>query len=199
MLQQDLASGYMSGKLLLKLEATGFILTHHTREHFAFLDDPANARNRTTFYYTLSRLLFMEDTPSKFKAFMAPLNKVRAAGRARPYCRAVSISGCPPLEHNCPLASQYSFWGTGDSCGFCAAHDGIQGEGWEPLEFGNGRGLAANPPLLPTAASLLVRVWLIPAFLSSTGLNRHGRACHHGPAAVHVCPKADCGGADAGS
>mmetsp|Transcript_25560 Transcript_25560/g.71479 ORF Transcript_25560/g.71479 Transcript_25560/m.71479 type:complete len:1067 (+) Transcript_25560:187-3387(+) len=76
---QDLASGYMSGKLLLKLEATGYVLTHHTREHFAFLDDPSNSRNRTTFYYTLSRLLFMEDTPSKFKAFMDPLNKVLIA------------------------------------------------------------------------------------------------------------------------
>uniref|UniRef100_A0A7S1SV05 Exportin-7/Ran-binding protein 17 TPR repeats domain-containing protein n=1 Tax=Tetraselmis chuii TaxID=63592 RepID=A0A7S1SV05_9CHLO len=76
---QDLASGYMSGKLLLKLEATSFILTHHTRDHFAFLDDPANARNRTTFYYTLARLLFMEDTPSKFKAFMDPLNQVLTA------------------------------------------------------------------------------------------------------------------------
>lgn len=73
---QDLASGYMSGKLLLKLEATGYILTHHTRDHFGFLDDPANARNRTTFYYTLARLLFMEDTPSKFKAFMDPLSQV---------------------------------------------------------------------------------------------------------------------------
>eukprot|EP00951_Prasinocladus_malaysianus_P012227 scaffold91009_cov49-Prasinocladus_malaysianus.AAC.1 len=74
---QDLASGYMSGKLLLKLDATAYILTHHTREHFAFLDDPANARNRTTFYYTLARLLFMEDTPSKFKAFTDPLNQAR--------------------------------------------------------------------------------------------------------------------------
>lgn len=73
---QDLASGYMSGKLLLKLEATAYILTHHTREHFGFLDDSSNARNRTTFYYTLARLLFMEDTPSKFKAFMEPLNQV---------------------------------------------------------------------------------------------------------------------------
>ena len=69
----------MSGKLLLKLEATGYILTHHTREHFGFLDDPSNARNRTTFYYTLARLLFMEDTPSKFKAFMDPLNQVLLA------------------------------------------------------------------------------------------------------------------------
>lgn len=27
---QDLAAGYMSGKLLLKLDAIAFLLTHHT-------------------------------------------------------------------------------------------------------------------------------------------------------------------------
>jgi hypothetical protein len=37
---QDLASGYMSGKLLLKLDAINFILGHHTHEHFPFLDPP---------------------------------------------------------------------------------------------------------------------------------------------------------------
>ncbi len=73
---QDLAAGYMSGKLLLKLEATAFILQHHTAEHFAFLDDPANSRSRTSFYCTLARLLFMEDTPAKFKSFVAPLQQV---------------------------------------------------------------------------------------------------------------------------
>uniref|UniRef100_A0A061RU54 Ran-binding protein n=1 Tax=Tetraselmis sp. GSL018 TaxID=582737 RepID=A0A061RU54_9CHLO len=76
---QDLASGYMSGKLLLRLEASTYMLTHHTREHFAFLDEPANARNRTTFYYTLARMLFMEDTPSKFKAFIEPIQQVLKA------------------------------------------------------------------------------------------------------------------------
>jgi hypothetical protein len=73
---QDLASGYMSGKLLLKLESINFILGHHTHEHFPFLDPPVNTRNRTIFYATLGRLLFMEDTPSKFNAFMAPLTAV---------------------------------------------------------------------------------------------------------------------------
>eukprot|EP00899_Mesostigma_viride_P004716 jgi/Mesvir1/14245/Mv09683-RA.1 len=73
---QDLAAGYMSGKLLLKLEGINYILAHHTREHFPFLDDVSNSRNRTTFYATLGRLLFMEDTPAKFKAFMAPLQQV---------------------------------------------------------------------------------------------------------------------------
>lgn len=44
---QDLASGYMSGKLLLKLEAVGFMLCHHTSQYYTFLDHPANSRNRT--------------------------------------------------------------------------------------------------------------------------------------------------------
>ena len=75
---QDLAAGYMSGKLLLKLDAVAFILGHHTAEHFAFLADPANSRARTAFYATLARLLFMEDTPLRFKAFVAPLQQVRS-------------------------------------------------------------------------------------------------------------------------
>lgn len=73
---QELAVGYMSGKLLLKLDAISYILQHHASENFAFLEDPANSRNRSTFYYILARLLFMEDTPSKFKAFVAPLQQV---------------------------------------------------------------------------------------------------------------------------
>ena len=75
---QDLAAGYMSGKLLLKLDAVAFILGHHTAEHFAFLRDPANSRARTAFYATLARLLFMEDTPPRFKAFVAPLQQARS-------------------------------------------------------------------------------------------------------------------------
>jgi len=71
---QDLASGYMSGKLLQKLEAVHFMLQHHTSEHFGFLEE--HTRNRTIFYNTLSKLLFMEDTPSNFKSFVAPLQQV---------------------------------------------------------------------------------------------------------------------------
>lgn len=44
-------------------------------DYFPFLTDPANLRNRTTFYHTLARLLFMEDTPAKFKSFVAPLQQ----------------------------------------------------------------------------------------------------------------------------
>ncbi|KAL4457497.1 hypothetical protein ABPG75_012362 [Micractinium tetrahymenae] len=73
---QDLAAGYMSGKLLLKLDAIAFLLTHHTSDYFPFLTDPSNLRNRTTFYHTLARLLYMEDTPAKFKSFVAPLQQV---------------------------------------------------------------------------------------------------------------------------
>lgn len=73
---QELAAGYMSGKLLLKLDAINFILANHTREHFPFLEEYSSSRNRTIFYYTLGRLLFMEDSPTKFKAFIAPLQQV---------------------------------------------------------------------------------------------------------------------------
>jgi exportin-7 len=68
----------MSGKLLLKLDSTGFILSNHTSAHFAFLDHPTNSRNRTLFYSTLARLLFMEDMPARFKAFITPLQQVGA-------------------------------------------------------------------------------------------------------------------------
>eukprot|EP00271_Cylindrocystis_brebissonii_P005659 TRINITY_DN17835_c0_g2_i1.p1 TRINITY_DN17835_c0_g2~~TRINITY_DN17835_c0_g2_i1.p1 ORF type:complete len:1060 (+),score=142.88 TRINITY_DN17835_c0_g2_i1:716-3895(+) len=73
---QELAAGYMSGKLLLKIEAVNFILGNHTREHFPFLDEYSSSRNRTIFYFTLGRLLFMEDSSTKFKAFIAPLQQV---------------------------------------------------------------------------------------------------------------------------
>lgn len=45
-------------------------------DYFPFLSEPSNLRNRTTFYHTLARLLFMEDTPAKFKSFVAPLQQV---------------------------------------------------------------------------------------------------------------------------
>ncbi len=73
---QDLAAGYMSGKLLLKLDAISYILTHHTSEYFTFLNEPANGRARTIFYHVLARLLFMEDSPARFKTFVAPLHQV---------------------------------------------------------------------------------------------------------------------------
>uniref|UniRef100_A0A1D1Y733 Exportin-7 n=1 Tax=Anthurium amnicola TaxID=1678845 RepID=A0A1D1Y733_9ARAE len=72
----ELASGYMTGKLLLKLDTVKFIIGHHTREHFPFLEEYRCSRSRTSFYYTLGWLIFMEDSPVKFKAAMDPLLQV---------------------------------------------------------------------------------------------------------------------------
>ncbi len=66
----------MSSKLLLKLEAIGYMLSHHTSTFYSFLDHPVNTRNRTMYYSTLARLLFLEDTPHKFQQFVAPLQQV---------------------------------------------------------------------------------------------------------------------------
>ena len=77
----DLAQGFMSGKHLLKLNAVNYVLQHHTREHFPFLDDPACSRNRTTFYYTLGSLIFLEadSAAARFKAFIVPLQTTMEA------------------------------------------------------------------------------------------------------------------------
>ncbi|KAG9454969.1 hypothetical protein H6P81_007873 [Aristolochia fimbriata] len=72
----ELASGYMTGKLLLKLDMIKFIIAHHTREHFPFLEEYRCSRSRTTFYYTIGWLIFMEDSPVKFKSSMDPLLQV---------------------------------------------------------------------------------------------------------------------------
>ncbi|WOK95926.1 exportin-7-like isoform X2 [Canna indica] len=72
----ELASGYMTGKLLLKLDSIKFIILNHTRENFPFLEEYRGSRSRTTFYYTLGYLIFMEDSPVRFKASMEPLLQV---------------------------------------------------------------------------------------------------------------------------
>ncbi|KAM0944113.1 putative importin-beta domain, armadillo-like helical, exportin [Dioscorea sansibarensis] len=72
----ELASGYMTGKLLLKLDTVKFIIRNHTRENFPFLEDYKCSRSRTTFYYTLGYLIFMEDSPIKFRSSMDPLLQV---------------------------------------------------------------------------------------------------------------------------
>jgi len=72
----DLSSGYSSGKMLLKLEGVHFILANHTSAEFPFLDVAANSRLRTTFYSTLCKLLFSDDSTLKFKQFMAPFTEL---------------------------------------------------------------------------------------------------------------------------
>ena len=91
----DLAAGYMSGKLVLALPTTRALLARHSPEALPFLrapglsstsgsaaatatKGPASARHRTAFYATLSKLLFMDDSPARFRAFVAPLQATLA-------------------------------------------------------------------------------------------------------------------------
>ncbi|KAL7120312.1 hypothetical protein ACP275_02G115800 [Erythranthe tilingii] len=72
----ELSSGYMTGKLLLKLDTIKFIVANHTREHFPFLEEYRCSRSRTTFYYTIAWLIFLEDSAALFKSAMDPLLQV---------------------------------------------------------------------------------------------------------------------------
>ena len=72
----DLAGGYCSGKLLLKLDAVHYMLRHHTADDFPFLQVPGNVRLRTLFYSTLCKLLFLDDANIKFKVFMEPFTRL---------------------------------------------------------------------------------------------------------------------------
>lgn len=72
----ELTSGYMTGKLLLKLDTVKFITSHHNKEHFPFLEEQTCFRSRTTFYYTIGSLIFLEDSLLKFKSSMEPLLQV---------------------------------------------------------------------------------------------------------------------------
>jgi hypothetical protein len=89
--RRELAHSYSSANLLLTLDAVSYMLSHHTvssvraalhlgdfcdaycvggravwggpqEEHFAFLSVPSNTRLRTTFYSSLARLVFINDT-----------------------------------------------------------------------------------------------------------------------------------------
>lgn len=78
----------MSGKLLLKLDATQYILQNHAVEDFPFMEDPANSRNRSTFYFILAKLLFHDEASSrtKFKSLIAPLQQARPAANCHTLC-----------------------------------------------------------------------------------------------------------------
>ncbi|XP_022871515.1 exportin-7-like [Olea europaea var. sylvestris] len=61
----------------LFIEGTiGYHFAHHNREHFPFLEEYRCSKSRTTFYYIIGWLIFMEDSPVLFKSSMAPLLKV---------------------------------------------------------------------------------------------------------------------------
>lgn len=76
-LLHDMAQGYSSSKLLLTLETVRFLARHHTEEHFPFLASPGNARHRTTFHATLTRLLLSPSGEEKlgltFEQFLEPI------------------------------------------------------------------------------------------------------------------------------
>ena len=73
LLLADLAGGYSSGKMLLKLEAVHLVLAKHTE--FPFLGAAVHGgqgRMRTSFYSTLCKLLFADEHNLRFKTFMEP-------------------------------------------------------------------------------------------------------------------------------
>lgn len=72
----EMATGYMTGKLLLKLDTVQYIISNHNRENFRFLEDYRCTRCRTKFYYIIGVLIFMEDSQMKFRTSMDPLLQV---------------------------------------------------------------------------------------------------------------------------
>ncbi|KAJ7976521.1 putative Exportin-7 [Quillaja saponaria] len=72
----EMTSGYTTGKLLLKLDTIKHLISNHNRENFPFLEEKTCFRSRTTFYYTIGMLIFMEDSPLKFKSSMESLLQV---------------------------------------------------------------------------------------------------------------------------
>jgi len=69
--------GYSSSKLLLTLDTVKYLARHHTDDHFPFLGVPSNARHRTTFHATLTRLLLSPNGEEKlgltFGQFLEPI------------------------------------------------------------------------------------------------------------------------------
>lgn len=74
----EMAGGYSSAKMLLNLETVRFFVRNHTAEYFPFLGVPSNARHRTTFHATLTRLLLSTSGESKlgltFEQFLEPIS-----------------------------------------------------------------------------------------------------------------------------
>ncbi|XP_027367978.1 exportin-7-A-like isoform X1 [Abrus precatorius] len=72
----EMTSGYMTGKLLLKLDTVKHIISNQNREQFPFIENWECFRSRTTMYYTIGMLIFLEDSPLKFKSSMEPFLQV---------------------------------------------------------------------------------------------------------------------------
>jgi exportin-7 len=107
----DLASGYSSGKTLLTLDATRYLLTADPAFAFpALLAAPGAGRARTALHSTLARLLFMDPaSPVAFRTFMTPLERALtaiAAAAARAGVVEVGGNGAaqPPALASAPIA-----------------------------------------------------------------------------------------------
>jgi len=79
-LLNDLSVGYGTVRKLVKLDEVGFLLSHHTAEHYPFLGvgvSVTEMRCRSMFYTSLGRLLMVDlgEDEEKFDAFMAPLTQ----------------------------------------------------------------------------------------------------------------------------
>ena len=68
-----LSAGYGSGRFMLTLDSVKYLLTHHTSQHLPFLDLAENTKSRTTFYKTLTRLVFLGDYHTLLMPFMEPI------------------------------------------------------------------------------------------------------------------------------
>eukprot|EP00002_Diphylleia_rotans_P028516 TRINITY_DN5761_c0_g1_i2.p1 TRINITY_DN5761_c0_g1~~TRINITY_DN5761_c0_g1_i2.p1 ORF type:complete len:1042 (-),score=181.91 TRINITY_DN5761_c0_g1_i2:22-3147(-) len=71
----DLSAGYGSGKNLTKLPKIDYLFANHASEFSAFLNAYVAGRNRTMFYTTISRLLFLGESFHRFDEFMAPMKQ----------------------------------------------------------------------------------------------------------------------------
>ena len=74
----EMAGGYSSAKMLLNLDTVRYFARNHTAEAFPFLGVPSNARHRTIFHATLTRLLLSADGENKlgvsFDKFLEPIS-----------------------------------------------------------------------------------------------------------------------------
>jgi hypothetical protein len=68
-----LSAGYGSGKFMLSLEATQMLLAQHGPSTLRFLNVVANTRQRTRFYKTLARLVFIGDYENILRPFLRPI------------------------------------------------------------------------------------------------------------------------------
>lgn len=97
----ELSLGFASLTKIADLDEVKFILTHHTHEHFPFLNNSASIefmKYRTTFYSSLGRLLLetmRNGNEEKFDEFMVPMDASFDQLR-----QAIVVQPVPMIEQN---------------------------------------------------------------------------------------------------